>query len=169
MTRVVPIAEEHVEGFRAAVDSVARELRYLAFLQAPPLEDVRKFVMENVAARAPQMVAVADGKVVGWCDALPKPRPALSHSGVLGLGVIEPYRGLGIGPALLEATLAAAKASGLTRVELTVRVDNERAKRLYERFGFAKEGLCRRHIHINGEYYDSYLMAVLYEPLMEAR
>jgi RimJ/RimL family protein N-acetyltransferase len=160
---VVPIAEPHIEGFRAAVDSVARELRYLAFLQAPPLEDARKFVRENIAARTPQLVALADGKVVGWCDALPKPRPALRHTGVLGLGVIEPYRGRGIGPALLEATLAVAKAYGLTRIELTVRVDNERAKRLYERFGFVVEGLCKRHMRINGQYHDSYLMALLWE------
>jgi ribosomal protein S18 acetylase RimI-like enzyme len=159
---IVPIAEQHIDGFHAALDSVAREHKYLAFLEAPPLAEVRKFVQQSIAERAPQFVAIADERVVGWCDALPKPRPALRHSSVLGLGVISAYRGQGIGPALLQATLEAAKARGMSRIELTVRVDNERAKRLYESFGFATEGLCRRHMRVDGEYKDSWLMALLH-------
>jgi RimJ/RimL family protein N-acetyltransferase len=145
-----------------ALDCVARERRYLAMLEAPPLKEVRAFVLQNIETGVPQMVAVEAREVVGWCDVLPKPRPALRHSGVLGLGIVAAHRGRGIGPRLLEATLQAAWQAGLTRVELTVRVDNERARRLYERFGFAIEGLCKRHMRIDGEYHDSYLMALLH-------
>jgi hypothetical protein len=67
---VVPIAEEYTEGFRAAVDSVARERRYLALLEAPPPEESRKFV------------ALVGGQVVGWCDALPHWQPTRAHSAV---------------------------------------------------------------------------------------
>lgn len=161
--RIVPIAEEHIEGFRAAVDSVAREHRFLAFLEAPPLEAVRDFVLGNIRSGQPQFVAIADDAVVGWCDVLPKPRPVYRHSGVLGIGVIDTYRRRGIGTALLEPTLQAARAKGLTRIELTVRTDNERAKALYEKFGFVVEGVCRRDMCINGVYQDSFLMAALYE------
>jgi ribosomal protein S18 acetylase RimI-like enzyme len=161
--RVAPIAEEHIPGFRAAVDSVARELRYLTLLEAPPLESTREFVKGNIAGGAPHFVAIADDKIVGWCDVTLKPRTSQAHSGVLGMGVIEPYRGRGIGRALMDAALMAAKAKGLTRVELTVRVDNEPAKKLYEAFGFMVEGICRRHMCVNGEYADSYYMAVLFE------
>lgn len=38
--RAVPIAEEHIAGFRAALDGVARERRFLIFLEAPPYEDL---------------------------------------------------------------------------------------------------------------------------------
>ena len=158
---MIAIAEEHIAGFRAAVDSVARELRYIAFLEAPPINEVRDFVHANIAAGVPQFVAIADGKVLGWCDVLPKPRPAMRHSGVLGMGIIEGYRGRGIGRALIRATLEAAKVKGMTRIELTVRVDNPVAKHLYEALGFIVEGLCRRHMRIKGEYHDSYLMALL--------
>ena len=161
--RVVPIAEEHIPGFRAAVDSVARELRYLLLLEAPPLESTREFVKGNIAGGAPQFVAIADDKIVGWCDVTLKPRTSQAHCGMLGMGVIEPYRGRGIGKALMEATLKAARAKGLTRVELTVREDNGPAKKLYEAFGFVEEGICRRHIRINGKYVDSYYMALLYD------
>ena len=158
---VVPIGEEHIEGFRAAVDSVARELKYLAFLDAPPLAEARKFVLQGIAEGVVQLVVLDAERVIGWCDVLPKPRPAMRHSGVLGMGVIESYRGRGVGRALMDATLRAAWKTGLTRVELTVRVDNPRARRLYESFGFVVEGVSRNHMLIRGEYADSYLMALL--------
>ena len=157
------MAEQHIGGFREAVDSVARELKYLAMIEAPPHHQMRKFVLESMAAGAAQFVALADETVVGWCDVFPKPRATLKHSGTLGMGIIERYRGRGIGAELMRATLQAAKARGLTRIELTVRADNQRAKRLYEKFGFVTEGLCRRHMLVAGEYHDSYLMALLYD------
>jgi ribosomal protein S18 acetylase RimI-like enzyme len=159
---IVPIAQEHIDGFRAAVDSVARERRYLALLEAPAEADVKKYVRGNIAERVPHFVAIADGKVIGWCDIALKPRPTLRHSGVLGMGVLSEYRGRGIGRALIDATLQAAGASGISRIELTVRVDNEPAKRLYERFGFVTEGLCKRHMRVDGEFKDSWLMALLF-------
>jgi hypothetical protein len=32
--QIVPIAEEHIEGFRRCLDAVARERRYPGFVQA---------------------------------------------------------------------------------------------------------------------------------------
>ena len=159
--RIVRLAEAHVEGFRAVLDGVAREERYLAMLAAPPLEDVRKFVAESVAKRRPQFVALQGEQPIGWCDVVEKPRDTLKHSGVLGIGVAAAHRGRGVGEALLRRTLDDAREKGFTRVELTVRTDNERAKKLYDRLGFAVEGLCLRHMRVHGEYYDSWLMAWL--------
>ena len=161
--RIVAIVAEHVERFRVVLDSVAREERYLAMLEAPPLEDMRKFVAESVEKQRPRFIALLGEQPAGWCDVIEKPRETLKHSGVLGMGVVREYRGRGIGSALLERTLADARAKGFTRIELTVRVDNERARKLYDRFGFVVEGLCRRHMRLRGEYYDSYLMALLYD------
>lgn len=159
--RIVRLGEEHVEGFRAVLDSVAREERYLAMLAAPPLEDVRKFVAESLAKRRPQFLALDGEQPVGWCDVIEKPRDTLKHSGVLGMGLLASHRGRGIGAALLRRTLDDARDKGFTRVELTVRVDNTRAKKLYEKLGFEVEGLCRRHMRVHGAYYDSWLMAWL--------
>lgn len=159
--RVVRLAGEHVPGFRALLDDVAREERYLAMLQAPPLEEVRRFVAESIAKERPQFVALLDDVCVGWCDIIEKPREALKHGGVLGVGVAAAHREHGIGSALIERTLSDARGKGFTRVELTVRVDNRRARHLYEKFGFEVEGLCRRHMRVRDTYYDSYLMAWL--------
>lgn len=104
MFRVVPIAEEHIEGFRAGLDSVARERRYLTFLEAPPLDKVRQFVRRNIREGYPQCVALAEERVVGWCDALPIDRPTRAHTAVLGIGVLAEF----------------------TRIELSVREGNAR-------------------------------------------
>ena len=118
-------------------------------------------MLQNIAEGVPQFVALDGERVVGWCDVLPNLRPAMRHSGVLGMGVIDSHRGRGIGRALMKTTLQAAWDRGLTRIELSVRTDNDRARRLYENLGFAVEGLCRNHMLVQGKYADSYLMALL--------
>jgi ribosomal protein S18 acetylase RimI-like enzyme len=149
---VVPIALEHVEDFRAALDSVARERRFLTFLEAPPLEECRKFVLQNIRKGNPQHVALVDGGVVGWCDAIPIDRPTRAHTAVLGLAVVAAFRGRGIGTALLRATVERARALGLTRIELSVRENNKRVVALYEKFGFVHEGIQRNAIRVDGAY-----------------
>jgi len=109
---IVPMSRRHVAGFREVLDAVARERRYLAFLEAPPLARVSRIVLGNLKSGAPQFVAVDDGRVIGWCDVTPKTHETLSHGGVLGMGVAAAHRGRGIGSALLRRTLEAALARG---------------------------------------------------------
>ena len=155
------IAPEHIEGFHHAVDCVARERKYLAFLEAPPLASTREFVMNNITKGHPQFVALAGGTVVGWCDVIPKPRPVHAHSGVLGMGLLPAFRGKGHGAALIGATLTEAYRQGLVRIELTVAADNARAIRLYERIGFEKEGVLKDAVRLDGLYKDMFLMAIV--------
>jgi RimJ/RimL family protein N-acetyltransferase len=159
--RVTPIEERYIEGFRAAVDSVARERVYLAFLEAPPLKAATEFVLDNIREGHPQFVALVDETVVGWCDITSLHRPVFAHSGVLGMGVVAEYRGHGIGKALIGATLERAKAIGLTRVELTVRDQNRRAFALYERMGFVVEGVKKNAVRVDGKYEDLICMGLL--------
>ncbi|HWE16654.1 MAG TPA: hypothetical protein VG758_05635 [Hyphomicrobiaceae bacterium] len=41
---IAGIREEHIDGYHAALDAVARERRCLGFLEAPPVEMSRQFV-----------------------------------------------------------------------------------------------------------------------------
>ncbi len=158
---IVPIERRHIAGFRDVLDGVARERRYIAFLEAPPLAEVRRFVLNNLRSGAPAFVAQDDGRVVGWCNVIRKLRPTTSHSGVLGMGVAASHRGRGIGGRLIATTLETALARGLTRIELTVRTDNLAAIALYRRSGFETEGQLRRYLLVDGVYYDALLMARL--------
>jgi ribosomal protein S18 acetylase RimI-like enzyme len=163
MFHVVPIAEEHIEGYRAVLDSVARERRYLTFLQAPPLNELRRFVRRNIRESYSHYVALIGEDVVGWCDALPIDRPTRAHTGVLGIGVLAEFRGRGIGMALIRETLKKARASGLTRIELSVRQGNASVIGLYERFGFVHEGVQRNAIRLDGKYENLICMALLFD------
>lgn len=59
------------------------------------------------------------------------------------IGVLPAHRGAGLGGRLLGELLRAAEEFDCHEVLLEVRVDNSRAQRLYERFGFTSIGLRR--------------------------
>jgi RimJ/RimL family protein N-acetyltransferase len=155
-----PITPDDIEGFHHAVDVVARERKYLAFLVAPPLASAREFVLENITKGNPLLVVIADGGVVGWCDIVRLTRPIHAHAGVLGMGLLPPFRGQGHGRMLVEASLHAAKLAGFSRFELTVHSDNPRAIAFYERVGFVREGIKRRATCIDGRFGDTIMMAI---------
>lgn len=161
--QIIRIAEEHIPGFHAAFDSVAREARYLGRTKAPPIEETLEWARGNIRRGIPQFVALVEGRVVGWCDVNPALPDTMAHSGVLGMGILAGNRGKGIGGALLRTTLQAAEAFGLTRVELTVREDNTRARMLYVKHGFETEGVKRNAALVEGKHYNLWSMAVLFE------
>lgn len=161
--RILPIADEHVGGYHKALDTVARERKYLSMLQAFPLEETRAFVHGMIRSGNPQLVALDGGRVVGWCDISRHFFPSHAHGGKLGMGIIPSYRGKGLGQRLMEATLQAARDAGFMRVELSVHADNARAIALYERVGFVQEGVARKFACIDGRYIDVIHMAIFYE------
>jgi ribosomal protein S18 acetylase RimI-like enzyme len=160
---IVPIAEHHIDGFHRALDIVARERRYLAFLEAPPIAATRTFVLDNIKRGHPQFVALSAGEVVGWCDVTPaSSRPIHAHRGVLGIALLQQFRGKGIGTKLIRSSLVAARAFGLHRVELTVREDNSSAIELYKKVGFEIEGVQRDAVLVDGVYENVVCMAVMF-------
>jgi RimJ/RimL family protein N-acetyltransferase len=163
MAVIVPIAAEHIAGFRDALGAVARERAFLAQVDAPSLEWATEFVTTNIREGHAQFVAVEAGTVVGWCDIRPGRHPGFGHSGALGMGVLKAWRGRGLGRALLEACIRKAFERGLTRVELEVYAGNAAAIALYRRLGFVEEGRKRRARFLDGRYEDLLVMALLRE------
>jgi len=160
---IAPISESHAAGFHACLDAVAREKRYLAQYEAPPLERVSAFVRESVASDVSQFVALDGSAVVGWCDIFPHWAHAVRHCGTLGIGVLPAYRGKGIGGRLLAACISKAKMNGITRITLEVRADNQPAIKLYERAGFEREAVKRKALLFDGKYYDALQMCLIWD------
>ncbi len=161
--RVVPIREEHIEGFHACLDAVARERIYLAFLQAPPLDATREFVCAHIAQGDPHFVATAgDGRVVGWCGIDPKTQEGFKHVGQLGMGVDSDFRRRGIGMRLMRTALNMANQIGLERIELEVLASNLPAIELYRKAGFVVEGVQKKARKIDARYEDIVFMALLF-------
>lgn len=159
--RIQPMSAHHVESFHRAFDAVARERRFLTFLEAPSLKDTRAFALASIADGNPHFVAVTDEVVVGWCDIRRHGFPAHAHRGSLGMGLIGAFRGKGLGQQLIEVALKKAWEIGLTRVELSVHADNAPAVALYRRTGFAEEGLVRAAFLADGIYRDALMMALV--------
>ncbi|NBM18405.1 N-acetyltransferase [Streptomyces sp. GC420] len=68
--------------------------------------------------------------------------PDASRSWILGLGIAERWRGLGLGRRLMAEALRRLRADGVGEVRLTVEPANSAAIELYESLGFSHVG-CR--------------------------
>jgi len=158
---IVPTSAEHFEGLYQALDFVARERRYLAFFQAPPIESAFAFFRNIVENDLCQVLAIENGSVIGWCDVLPKFGDACAHVGTLGMGLIPSARHRGIGSMLLAAGIERAWTADISRIELSVKADNTNAIALYKRFGFIVEGVNRMAFFMDGQFFDTYTMALL--------
>jgi RimJ/RimL family protein N-acetyltransferase len=160
---IVPTQERHVAGFNRCVDAVARERRWISLVEGPPMAESLAFVRSVNAGGGAHLVALdAAGEVVGWCDVARHQREGFRHAGRLGIGLLRAFRGRGIGRRLMEATLDAARAKGIERVELEVFASNTHAAALYEHLGFVREGVKRRARKLDGAYDDDVLMALLF-------
>jgi RimJ/RimL family protein N-acetyltransferase len=110
-------------------------------------------------ADAAVFVAETEAGIVGRLSISRDPHPASRHVADLGLMVAASERRRGVGWALLDQAVAWARASGVRKLELHVFPHNEPAIRLYERFGFVREGYRKAHYYRGGEYVDAILMA----------
>ena len=131
----------NTDGWR----TVGEERRYLRALRRHP--DAAVYVADD------------DGVIVGRLSVARDPHSASRHVADLGLMVAASHRRLGIGRALLEQAAAWARDAGVAKLELHVFPWNEPAIRLYEQFGFEREGLRKAHYRRGDEYVDAILMA----------
>ncbi|MCX2971013.1 ribosomal protein S18-alanine N-acetyltransferase [Streptomyces sp. TRM70308] len=92
------------------------------------------------AATRHYTVAEAGGAVAGYAGLA---AAADGTADVQTIAAAPEHQGTGLGSRLLTDLLTAATAFECHQVLLEVRVDNPRAQRLYERFGFAPVGLRR--------------------------
>ena len=151
----------------AAINSVAAEKWVLASTQFSP-DEIRSFLEQSLSRGLPYAIAVIEGEVVGWCDIVTgKLAHGFGHLGRLGMGVRREWRRRGIGRRLLSACLQQAREQGIEKIELEVYRDNEAALRLYESFGFAREGVRSRARKLEGRYQDIVLMALWLKPPAE--
>jgi RimJ/RimL family protein N-acetyltransferase len=137
------VAAERIHiGGEAPIDRPRRRARWLETL--------------DPSTAATSFVAQAGGELVGQLG--------LTGAGRMDLGmfVAAPWRGRGVGKALLEAALDYARAHEAYKISLEVWPHNTAAISFYEKFGFEREGYLRKHWRRrNGELWDSVVMGLL--------
>lgn len=159
MARIEYASIDLIPSFHRALGAVARERIFLEMIEAPPLARVAIHQSELITRNGPVYYAVEGNRVVGWVDISPKESPRQAHRGTLGMGLVEEFRGQGLGSKLLKEVLAHAKRFGLEKVELQVYSNNQPAIALYRKFGFEDEGLLRHYRKLDGIYFDCLTMA----------
>ena len=93
------------------------------------------------------LVAEDAGGLVGYAGLL---SPGGGQADVLTMAVVKDRWGQRIGAMLLDSLVAEAARQGCTEVFLEVRVDNDRAQRLYRSRGFAGIGVRRGYYQPSG-------------------
>jgi RimJ/RimL family protein N-acetyltransferase len=113
-------------------------------------------------------VAEAPEGVVGRLSVAREVHPASRHVAELGLMVARSRRRQGVGRALLAQAVEWARDVGVKKLELHVFPYNEPAIRLYETFGFEREGYRKGHFLRAGDPVDAILMAIEVTPRLKA-
>ena len=88
-----------------------------------------------------EILAEVDGTVAGLAgiEAVGD-KYKVRHRADFGISVDKNYWGLGIGTALMEASIQCAKEAGYEQLELNVVAENDRAIAMYRRAGFVEYG-----------------------------
>jgi L-amino acid N-acyltransferase YncA len=88
-------------------------------------------------------VAEVDGQLVGFVKLGPSALPIETAARAIELRqlyVLKEHHGSGIAAALTDWAIAEARRQGFEELYLTVYVDNHRARRFYDRYGFEAVG-----------------------------
>lgn len=111
------------------------------------------------------MVAEVEGVIAGNCGIVSNGSlRRVYHRCGFAIALEKQYWHLGIGSAMMDYAFCLAKEMGYEQVELEVVDGNNRAKSLYERFGFKETGKNYRALkYDDGSYRDEYKMVKLLE------
>ena len=111
------------------------------------------------------LVAVADGEIIGEI----RVDPSWMGFGEVGMMVAAPWRGRGVGKALVAAAVEWALGRGLHKLALSVFAHNGAAIALYRGCGFTQEGRLVRHVRrADGQLWDLIEMGLELQPVAPA-
>jgi ribosomal protein S18 acetylase RimI-like enzyme len=141
-----------------------RELGVASFERRITRKEEARFVRGLVESAGKKhganAMAFHGGDLVGECTLIRRTPSDLRHTASLGIAVLEEYRGIGIGEALMREVLRKAKRLGVTLVELEVVAGNGPAAALYEKLGFKVVGVIPNKVFRDGKHRDIVSMYV---------
>lgn len=119
--------DDHLKGVKRAFASILRPLGFNAETKDDP-----DYESETIVGFAGMWLMLDESHVTTIC-------------------VAERFRGQGFGEVLFSALMDSAADMGATRVTLEVRVSNNVAQALYQKYGFKTEGIRKRYYSDNNE------------------
>jgi len=158
---VRPATPRDAAAFLTLYRAVAAERRFIRTETVTQgVRDYRRRFRRSWTEDQADLMAVADGRIVGSLGIERGDQPATRHVATLGMHVDAGWRGRGVGSALMRAAAGWARSVGVEKLELTVYPDNDAAIALYRKFGFVEEGRLVRHSKKSYGYQDEILMGM---------
>ncbi len=120
-------------------------------------------IFEELVKRGHLYVYAEEGVDVGMFKLQPM-RHRNRHIVYLGgVALDNGMKGKGMGGRMVGEAISIARMQGFSRMELTVATENERAIRLYERYGFEREGVLKKYSYLETEgiYLDEWVMGLI--------
>lgn len=126
------------------------------------IEEQRKRIESLGKSQNSTILVVEKGnELIGYLIAVGGNAKRKRHSVYLVIGILEEYRGQGIGTKLFREIERWACEQKIHRLELTVVTQNKAGLSLYKKMGFEIEGTKRDSLFIDGKYVDEYYMSKL--------
>lgn len=115
----------------------------------------------NSMDNSKNVLIIIEDEIVGIASIASVQKERMKHNGTLGISIRKKYWGIGLGSEIMTYLIDWAKSNKITKkINLLVREDNIRGVKLYEKFGFEKEGLLKKDICVNGVYYNTIAMGL---------
>ena len=153
--------QEDLSGLVGAIRRVAGEKTYIVAETVADLIDHEEVLLRHNEIESRMFfVATVGEEVVGWVHLHAPELSKLAHTAELTVGVLEEYRGHGIGSHLLARGLEWAGANGYEKIYQSVPSTNEDAIAFLETHGWEVEAVREDHYKIDGSYVDEVMMAV---------
>lgn len=115
----------------------------------------------NSMNNSKNVLIIIENEIVGIASITSVQKERMKHNGTLGISLRKKYWGIGLGSEIMAYLIDWAKSNKITKkINLLVREDNIRGVKLYEKFGFEKEGLLKKDMYVNGVYYNTIAMGL---------
>jgi len=157
---VRPARQEDLSGVVAVIQTIAADSTYVvASRLADEINREGVLLRHNENESRVVFVATVEDDAVGWLHVEGTQFPEMDHTAELTMGVLEEYRGEGLGSLLMEQGLDWADNRGYLKVYQNVPATNEGAVEFLERNGWAVEATRRGHYRIDDELVDEVQLA----------
>lgn len=104
------------------------------------------------------LVVEVDGQLIGMGNVMGSYEPNQDHVAELGLCLVQEYWGYGIGSVLMEELMEVARQFQFKVLQIEVIEQNNRARQLYQKFGFQECGILHKKVYQSLKYYNTVIM-----------
>jgi GNAT superfamily N-acetyltransferase/biotin operon repressor len=158
---VRPARQEDITGIIGVIETIASVDSYVvAERLAEEIADDEVLLRQNDSEERVFFVATVDDDAVGWIHVGGENLPKMGHTATLTVGVLERYRGNGLGSKLVERGLEWAERHGYEKVYQNLPATNESGIAFLESQGWTVESARTDHYRFGDDRVDEVQLAI---------